>query len=281
MDKARILVVDDEARIRELIKEYTSHEGLEISEASDGSEALKLFSQNDYTLVILDVMLPKMDGWTVLREIRKASDVPVIMLTARGEEYDKLFGFELGVDDYMVKPFSPKELLARMKAIVRRNSQTNENTAKNERLKFEGLEIDLAARNVFVDGRIVVMTPKEYELLSFFVRNRNRVFSREQLLNSVWGYEFIGDDRTVDTHIKMLRESICEYRRFIVTVWGTGYKFETGDKNDIRGKTQTDNKSKAGYADSDRTKADNKTKISGKTAGKADIGDKSGAGGFR
>lgn len=226
MEKAKILIVDDEERIRELIREYTSMEGFDIDEASDGTEALNLFRQSKYSLVILDVMMPKMDGWTVCREIRKTSQVPVIMLTARGEEYDKLFGFELGVDDYIVKPFSPKELLARMKAIIRRSASIGDNTNKGDRISFNGLVIEFNSRNVYVDGNSVSLTPKEYELLNFFVQNPNRVFSRDQLLNSVWGYDFIGDDRTVDTHVKMLRESLGDYRKFIVTVWGTGYKFE-------------------------------------------------------
>ena len=227
MEKVRILIVDDEERIREMIREYTSLEGFNIDEASDGIEALKLFKKWQYSLVILDVMMPKMDGWGVCREIRKTSQVPIIMLTARGEEYDKLFGFELGVDDYMVKPFSPKELLARMKAIIRRSS-ADESTSNGESISFEGLVIKFNSRNVYVDGNIVSLTPKEYELLSFLVQNPNRVFSRDQLLNSVWGYDFAGDDRTVDTHIKMLRDSVKGYRKFIVTVWGTGYKFEVG-----------------------------------------------------
>jgi len=227
MEKVKILIVDDEERIREMIREYTSLEGFDIDEASNGVEALSLFKENTYTIVILDVMMPKMDGWSVCREIRKTSQVPIIMLTARGEEYDKLFGFELGVDDYMVKPFSPKELLARMKVIVRRNNtSTNESNSSGEKLSFDGLVIEFISRNVYVDGSTVSLTPKEYELLSFFVQNTNRVFSRDQLLNSVWGYDFMGDDRTVDTHIKMLRESLGKYRKFIITVWGTGYKFE-------------------------------------------------------
>lgn len=216
-----------------MIREYTVLEGFEIDEAADGTEALGLFRQQEYQLVILDVMMPKLDGWTVCREIRKTSQVPIIMLTARGEEYDKLFGFELGVDDYIVKPFSPKELLARMKAIIRRNAKTEhagDRKDKPERIELEGLAIEFDARNVYIDGKSVSLTPKEYELLSFFVRNPARVFSRDQLLNSVWGYDFIGDDRTVDTHVKMLRESLGDYRKFIVTVWGTGYKFEAGGR---------------------------------------------------
>lgn len=226
MEKVKILIVDDEERIRDMIREYTSLEKFHIDEASDGVEALNLFKQSQYSLIVLDIMMPGMDGWSVCREIRKTSQVPIIMLTARGEEYDKLFGFELGVDDYIVKPFSPKELLARMKAIIRRSIPAGDGASKGERSVFEGLVIEFNSRNVFTDGNSVSLTPKEYELLSFFVHNPGMVFSRDQLLNSVWGYDFIGDDRTVDTHIKMLRESLGSYRRFIVTVWGTGYKFE-------------------------------------------------------
>jgi DNA-binding response OmpR family regulator len=226
MDKIKILIVDDEARIREIIREYVSLEKFEADEASDGVEALKLFQQHEYSLVILDIMMPRMDGWSVCREIRKTSDVPVIILTARGEEYDKLFGFELGVDDYIVKPFSPKELLARIKAIIRRSTLTAGNDNAGETFKNEGLLVEFDSRNVYVDEKPVSLTPKEYELLNFFIHNQNRVFSRDQLLNLVWGYDFIGDDRTVDTHIKMLRETLGPYRKLIVTVWGTGYKFE-------------------------------------------------------
>lgn len=229
MERARILIADDEERIRDVIKEYTVLEGYVIDEASDGVEALTLFKQHNYDLIILDVMMPGTDGWTVCKEIRKTSQVPIIMLTARGEEYDKLFGFELGVDDYLVKPFSPKELLARMKVILRRRSQ-DLSTLQGNVVKLEGLLIELDSRNVFVDGRLVNLTPKEFELLKFFIRHQKKVFSREQLLNSVWGYDFAGDDRTVDTHIKMLRESLGNYRKYIVTVWGTGYKFEAGSR---------------------------------------------------
>jgi DNA-binding response OmpR family regulator len=231
MGNERILLVDDEERIRDMIKEYTSLEGYDIDEAADGVQALELFSQHKYSLIILDIMMPKIDGWSVCREVRKTSNVPVIMLTARGEEYDKLFGFELGVDDYIIKPFSPKELLARMKAIIRRSSYADK-AEKETTITFDGLVIDLDSRNTYVNDKLVTLTPKEYSLLTFFAGNPNRVFSREQLLNEVWGYDFFGDDRTVDTHIKMLRESIKEYRKFIVTVWGTGYKFEVGEKNE-------------------------------------------------
>lgn len=202
---SRILIVDDEELIRDLIKEYISLENFVADEAVDGIQALQLFKQFNYDLIILDVMMPGMDGWSLCREIRKTSQVPVIMLTARGEEYDKLLGFELGVDDYMVKPFSPRELLARMKAIMRRSVVRDE---PDDYISFEGLTIIFDSHNVYVDDNLVNLTPKEYDLLSFFARNTNRVFSREQLLDSVWGYDFIGDTRTVDTHIKMLRESL-------------------------------------------------------------------------
>ncbi len=228
--KEKILIVEDELRIREMIKEYISLEGYDIDEAADGEIALELFKKNRYSLIILDIMLPKIDGWGVCREIRKTSTIPIIMLTARGEEYDKLFGFELGVDDYMVKPFSPKELLARMKAIIRRSTIGIGNADDVNKLKFEGLVIEDGARNVYVDDKLISLTPKEYELLYFLTQHPNQVLSRDQILSSVWGYDFDGDDRTIDTHIKMLRESIGVYRKFIATVWGTGYKFEVGDR---------------------------------------------------
>ncbi|NMD71308.1 response regulator transcription factor [Bacillus sp. DNRA2] len=230
MAKEKILIVDDEERIREMIREYISLEDYEVEEAANGAEALNMFLKNDYSLIILDVMMPKIDGWGVCKEIRKTSQVPIIMLTARGEEYDKLFGFELGVDDYLVKPFSPRELLARMKAIIRRSSTTDEGPAKLDTITIEGLVIESASRNVYVDGELVNLTPKEFELLCLFVQNPKRVFTREQLLNAIWGYDYKSEDRTVDTHIKTLRESLKDYRRFIVTVWGTGYKFETTSK---------------------------------------------------
>ncbi|HRY14195.1 MAG TPA: response regulator transcription factor [Syntrophomonadaceae bacterium] len=226
MDHARILIVDDEALIRDLIKEYVSLENFAVDEAADGQQGLDLFQREHYDLIILDVMMPIMDGWNLCRKIRRVSQVPIIMLSARGEEYDKLLGFELGVDDYLTKPFSPKELLARIKAILRRSVGND----SSPQAVFEGLRLDFDSHTVKVDGRLISLTPKEYELLSFFARNPHRVFSREQLLNSVWGYDYIGDTRTVDTHVKMLRESLGVYRNYIVTVWGTGYKFEAGGK---------------------------------------------------
>lgn len=228
--KERILIVDDEERMREMISEYISVEDYEVDEAANGAEALNKFMRNQYSLIILDVMMPKIDGWGVCKEIRKTSQVPIIMLTARGEEYDKLFGFELGVDDYLVKPFSPRELLARIKAIIRRSSTVDETQSNPETITIEGLVIECASRNVYVDGEPAFLTPKEYELLCLFAKNPKRVFTREQLLNAIWGYDYKSEDRTVDTHIKTLRESLKDYRRFIVTVWGTGYKFETTAK---------------------------------------------------
>lgn len=230
MDKKLILVVDDEQGIRDIIKEYLVLEDFEVIEAVDGVDGLNKFKNQTIALVILDVMLPKMDGWKVCREIRSISRVPIVMLTARGEEYDKLFGFELGVDDYIVKPFSPKELLARIKAILMRSNLTIEEPEKPNRMQLAELVIDFDAHNVYIGKELISLTPKEYELLNFFVNNQKKVFSREQLLNLVWGYEFLGDVRTVDTHIKMLRESLKNYRKWIVTAWGIGYKFEAEEK---------------------------------------------------
>ncbi len=226
MDNARILIVDDEALIRDLIREYLSLEDFAVDEAADGQKGLELFQRQPYDLIILDVMMPIMDGWSLCREIRKVSQVPIIMLSARGEEYDKLLGFELGVDDYLTKPFSPKELLARIKAILRRWAAND----SGPQAVFDGLRLDFDSHTVKVDGQLISLTPKEYELLSFFARNPHRVFSREQLLDSVWGYDYVGETRTVDTHVKMLRESLGVYRKYIVTVWGTGYKFEAGGR---------------------------------------------------
>lgn len=229
MDKKQILVVDDEQGIRDIIKEYLVLEDFEVIEAIDGVDGLNKFKNHMVSLVILDVMLPKMDGWKVCREIRSTSNVPIIMLTARGEEYDKLFGFELGVDDYMVKPFSPKELLARLKAILVRSNKVVEETEKINKRQIEEVLIDFDARSVYLGKELLSMTPKEYELFAFFVNNQGKVFSREQLLNQVWGYEFLGDVRTVDTHVKMLRETLGEYRKWITTAWGIGYKFQAGE----------------------------------------------------
>ncbi|KUO69730.1 MAG: two-component system response regulator [Clostridia bacterium BRH_c25] len=223
----RILLIEDESRIREMVKEYLENEGFVITEAVDGADGLDKFKNSEFDMLVLDVMLPKVDGWSVCREVRRISSIPVMMLTARGEEYDRLFGFELGVDDYIVKPFSPKELVARMKAVLRRSGNTEKNTS-SELFEYKKLYVNIDSRRVTIAGTNIEMTPKEFDLLSFFVRNRDRVFTREQLLDKVWGYEFGGDYRTVDTHVKMLRESLGEYRSLLVTVWGVGYKFEMG-----------------------------------------------------
>ena len=219
----RILVVDDEKKIREVIKTYAEFEGHEVVEAVDGIDAIEKVKENDFDVIVMDIMMPRLDGFSSYKEIKKIKDIPVLMLSARGEEYDKLFGFEIGIDDYVTKPFSPKELMARLNVIVNRNNKTT----NNDNLIFQGLKIDLGGRGVFVDGEKIDLTPKEYDLLVFLVKNENIALSRETLLNKVWGYDFFGDDRTVDTHIKMLRNSIKDYRKFIVTVRGVGYKFDT------------------------------------------------------
>ena len=228
MTGERILLVEDESRIREMVKEYLENEGFDITEAADGADGLDKFKSLEFDMLVLDVMLPKVDGWSVCREVRRASSIPILMLTARGEEYDRLFGFELGVDDYIVKPFSPKELVARMKAVLRRSSNAKNNASTAGLFEYKELYVNIDARKVAIGGKNIGMTPKEFDLLSFFVKNMDRVFTREQLLDKVWGYEFGGDYRTVDTHVKMLRESLGEYRRLLVTAWGVGYKFEIG-----------------------------------------------------
>lgn len=220
-----LLVVDDEANIRRVVREYAEFEEYEVTEAENGMEAVALCRENDYDLIIMDVMMPRLDGYSACKEIRKHKNIPIIMLSARGEEYDKLFGFELGIDDYVVKPFSPKELMARIRAVLNRKQAVTEKPA-SQRLKFDGLEIDLAGREVYVDGKRASMTPKEYDLLFYLVKNKGLALTRDKLLEKVWGYDFFGDDRTVDTHIKMLRNSLGKYRTFIVTLRGMGYKFE-------------------------------------------------------
>lgn len=223
MVKTRILIVDDEAMIRNVVREYAEFEGFEAVEAGDGMEAVEICRKQDFDCIVMDIMMPKLDGYSAVKEIRKTKPIPVIMLSARGEEYDKLFGFEIGVDDYVVKPFSPKELMARIRAVMKRSASAQTET---DRLVFEGLEINIAGREVLVDGKPVPLTPKEYDLLFYLVRNKGLALSREKLLEEVWGYDFYGDDRTVDTHIKMLRNSLGEYRKFIVTLRGMGYKFD-------------------------------------------------------
>lgn len=211
--------------IRNVLKEYVEFEGNEAFEAADGMEAVRMCRDNDYDVILMDVMMPRLDGFSAVKEIKKIKDIPVIMLSARGEEYDKLFGFEMGVDDYVTKPFSPKEVMARINAVTKRRSPAKEEP-KNDVYKFEGLTIDMAGRNVYVDGEKAELTPKEYEILFYFVKNRGIALTREKLLMDVWGFDFYGDDRTVDTHIKMLRSNLKQYRKFIVTLRGLGYKFE-------------------------------------------------------
>ena len=220
----KILIVDDEQKIREVIREYAEFNGYTVEEAGNGMEAIGLCKLNDYDLIIMDIMMPKLDGYSACKEIRKIKDIPVIMLSARGEEYDKLFGFELGIDDYIVKPFSPKELMARVNVVLTRRN--NSSADSQDILKFGGLEINIPARSVTVDGVKAELTPKEYDLLFYLVQNKNIALSRDKLLSDIWGYDFFGDDRTIDTHIKNLRNNLGNYRDYIVTLRGVGYKFE-------------------------------------------------------
>lgn len=221
----KLLIVDDEANLRRVVREYAiDFLKCEVDEAEDGMEAIAKVKEQDYDIILMDVMMPRLDGFSACKEIRKIKNTPIIMLSARGEEYDKLFGFELGIDDYVMKPFSQPELMARIKAVYNR-SRTAEQPVP-DRMAFEGLEVDMAGREVYVNGQRANMTPKEYDLLFYLVKNRNIALTRDKLLEEVWGYDFFGDDRTVDTHIKMLRNSLGEYRKFIVTLRGMGYKFE-------------------------------------------------------
>jgi len=224
----KLLIADDEEKIREVIKEYAEFNGYTVSEAGDGMTALGLVKLNDYDLIVMDVMMPKLDGFSACKEIRKIKDVPVIMLSARGEEYDKLFGFELGVDDYIVKPFSPKELFARINAVLSRRKP--ETQPSGQKLIFDGLVIDIPGRAVSVDGNKAELTPKEYDLLFYLAENKNIAISRDKLLSELWGYDFFGDDRIIDTHIKNLRNNLGKYRDHIVTLRGLGYKFDAQDK---------------------------------------------------
>ena len=222
---AEILIVDDEINIRKVVREYAEFEGYSVTEAENGMDAVNICREKDFDLIIMDVMMPRLDGYSACKEINKTKNIPVIMLSARGEEYDKLFGFEIGVDDYVVKPFSPKELMARVKAVLKRGNAAQEKNLK-EKIDFEGLSIDMSGREVYVNGERASMTPKEYDLLFYLVKNKNIALSRDKLLEEVWGYAFFGDGRTFDTHRKMLRNSLGEYRKFIVTLRGMGYKFE-------------------------------------------------------
>ena len=216
----KILVVDDETLIRDVVREYLELDGFSVEEARDGDEALDKFQQEQFDLVIMDIMMPKKDGFQTLKEMKQIKDIPVLMLSARGEEFDKLIGFDLGIDDYVTKPFSPKELVARVKAITKRRD------ANPKRLVFGGLEVDDVAHEVKIDGKLINLTPKEYDLLKYFVSNNHIALSREQLLTNIWGYDFYGDDRTVDTHVKTLRHQLGSYGSCIKTIRKVGYKFE-------------------------------------------------------
>lgn len=216
----KVLIVDDESLIRDVIKEYALNEQYRVYEAENGEEAISTIQRHlDIDIIILDIMMPKLDGFSAYKEIKKIKNIPTIMLSARGEEYDKLMGFDLGIDDYMTKPFSPKELMARIKAVVKRYHN------EEEVFVYKDLKVDLKGRDVFLKNKSIALTPKEYELLVYFIQNKNIALSREQLLSNIWGYDFFGDDRTIDTHIKMLRNSLQEYRDLIITVRGMGYKF--------------------------------------------------------
>ncbi len=216
----KILVVDDEARIRDVIKEYCAANHYTTDEAANGKEALNKLQTNTYDFMVLDIMMPEMDGYTLLEQLPKNKRIPTLVLSARGEEVDKLRGFELGIDDYLTKPFSPKELIARIKAIYNRSNQNLPNI-----YKLNTLELNFSAHTLKIDNKIINVTPKEFEILTYLIKNKGIAISREQLLSRLWGYDYFGDDRTIDTHIKMLRNNLGQYRDHIVTVRGTGYKF--------------------------------------------------------
>lgn len=222
---SKILVVDDEFRIREIIKKYANFEGHKVTEAVDGMSAIEICNKETFDIIIMDVMMPELDGFSACKEIRKLCNTPIIMLSARGEEYDKIHGFELGIDDYVVKPFSPKELMMRVNAVLKRSNGAD--TPSQDVFKYENLVVDFTARIVTVNGERIDMTPKEYELFFYMVKNKGIALTREKLISEVWGYDFFGDDRTLDTHIKLLRKSLGEYSKCIVTLRGVGYRFDT------------------------------------------------------
>ena len=225
---SKLLVVDDEFRIRQIIRKYAEFEGHTVEEAVDGMQAIEVCRRQSFDLIIMDVMMPELDGFSACREIRKFSSTPIIMLSARGEEYDKIHGFELGSDAYVVKPFSPKEPMMRVNAVIKRtNGKADGDTAKKDVFEYQGLVVDFSARIVSIDGKRVEMTPKEYELFFYMVKNKGLALTREKLISEVWGYDFFGDERTLDTHIKLLRKSLGEYSKCIVTLRGVGYRFET------------------------------------------------------
>ena len=216
----KVLIIDDESLIRDVVKEYCKNEGFNVLEAENGEEGLELLETNNVDIIVLDIMMPKMDGYTFFSKMKEKYDIPTIVLSARGEEYDKLFGFSVGIDDYLTKPFSPKELIARIKAISKRYKKE-----EIEEFNYLGIKIDFKGRVLYIDNKEVSITPKEFDLLKYFVENPNTAITREQILNKVWGYDYFGDDRTIDTHIKILRNKLGKYRDIIVTVRSIGYKF--------------------------------------------------------
>lgn len=222
----KILVVDDEEKIRTIIRKYGEFEGYVVTEAENGIETVNICKEKDFDIVILDIMMPELDGFSTCKKIREIKDIPVIMLSARGEEYDKIHGFELGIDDYVVKPFSPRELMMRVRAVLSRRNRGSSQDDVHDVFDIEGLHVDFTGRIVTVDGEKVSMTPKEYDLLFYLIKNKEIALSREKLITEVWGYDYFGDDRTLDTHIKLLRSSIGEYRKYLVTLRGVGYRFE-------------------------------------------------------
>ena len=221
----KILIVDDEEQIRTLIKKYAEYEGYSVFESGNGLDAVELCQKNKYDIIIMDIMMPFLDGFSASREIRKITDTPILMLSARGEEYDKINGFEIGIDDYVVKPFSPKELMLRIGAILKRTKAKDAST-QNETESIDGFFADITARKVFIDQKQIDLSPKEYDLLFYMVKNKGIALSRERLITEVWGYDYFGDDRTLDTHIKLLRKSLGRYAGLIVTLRGVGYRFE-------------------------------------------------------
>lgn len=224
----RILIVDDEPKIAELINKYATFEGYDTVEVNDGMKAIEICKVEDFDIIVMDIMIPELDGFSAVREIRKTKDTPVIMLSARGEEYDRIHGFEVGADDYVVKPFSPKELMMRVEAILKR-TQNKSDKEKENIINIDGINIDLAARILRIDGKVVSLTPKEYDLLTFLIENQGIALSREKIISTVWGYDYYGDDRTLDTHIKLLRKNLGPYSNRIVTLRGVGYRFEKED----------------------------------------------------
>lgn len=221
---AKLLIVDDEEKIREIIKKYAMFEGHTVIEAKDGMDAIEKFKNHSCDLIILDIMMPELDGFSVAKEIRKTSSVPIIMLSARSEEYDKIHGFELGIDDYVVKPFSPKELFMRVEAVLKRT--LNSNAATSDTFSYKTLLVDFTGHLIYIDNEKITLSPKEYDLLVYLIKNKGIALTRERLISDVWGYEFFGDDRTLDTHIKLLRKSLKQYSNLIVTLRGVGYRFE-------------------------------------------------------